>query len=159
MLREEGIQFQACKIPDVKLWSWNVRIAQFLRVCTNILLIIITSDILTFSQHLSGPTITRFTRRPLYGRRWRLRDNDAFLWLRSSLAPCNTCVSVTRKLNLPRAETEFLHRNISDYESSIEVSTTRLQGAGFTQEIDRGTILPGGTESGSHFETNRSQDR
>jgi len=103
MLRDEGYTFRCAKTPTWNVHSCNVRISHFVIDYTNILFIKIPSDISTFSQNLSGPTMTRFTRRPawrsrvwqirtslLYGRRWRLRDAHAFAWLKSSLASGNS---------------------------------------------------------------------
>ena len=126
----------------------------------------------TFSQNVSGPTMTLFTRWPawrsrvwqirtnsLFGRRWRLRDAYAFAWLGSRLGWSKRAYQKGEDEVCQGRGTEFPHRNISDYESYRKASTARLRARSFRQDADRGTVLPGGTDSDSHFETDRLQDR
>ena len=54
---------------------------------------------------------------------------------------------------------QFLHRNITDYESYREASTTRSRAGGFKQTANRGRILRGGTDSCSNLEPDHLQDR
>ena len=68
MLRDEGIQFQVCRNPDVKC-AIVERAQRTIRDYTNTLRIKIRSDISTSCRNLSGPTMTRFTRRQVWHRR------------------------------------------------------------------------------------------
>ena len=63
MLRDEGLQFQVCKIQAWNVRFWNECIALFAIDSTYVLRIKVPTETSMFSLHLSGPKVTRFSRR------------------------------------------------------------------------------------------------